>query len=304
MNDRNATGCGALQRVHRASHALAVMAAAGSVLGGCGKGNTAVDAPDAALAITTGVPVTKIDRSGLMDVGTTTPLDYGDPRMWLCRPGNDPDECAAKLDATELLPDGSQKVEPHTKATEPKYDCFYVYPTVKLTSGGPMTDFSDIDITLDPLLAQGARFNQLCRMYAPLYRQLGVVPMAGGAPTMGGSFDLGLSDVRLAFKYYLDHLSNGRKFVLLGHSQGTGMLTGVIAQDIDPKPEVRARMISALLLGGAISVPTGKDVGGTFQNVPVCTKPSQTGCAITYMSFSKEVPPSMNSTFGRAAQPD
>ncbi|HEY2736460.1 MAG TPA: hypothetical protein VGI70_20815, partial [Polyangiales bacterium] len=30
---------------------------------------------------------TKIDRSGLSDVGlASTPLDYSDPRLWLCRP--------------------------------------------------------------------------------------------------------------------------------------------------------------------------------------------------------------------------
>jgi hypothetical protein len=119
---------------------------------------------------------------------------------------------------------------------------------------------------------------------------------------MGGSFELGLGDVRDAFKYYLDHLSQGRKFVLLGHSQGTGMLIGMMMQDVDATPDVRGRLISALLLGGSVSVPDGKDIGGTFQNIPVCTKPGQTGCAITYMSFSKEVPPSTSSTFGRSAQ--
>jgi hypothetical protein len=280
------------------------MTSIGSVLGGCGANHDAVNGNGNQDAGThaPGVMVTKIDRSGLTNVGTDPHLDYGDPRMWLCRPGNDPDECDANLDATELLPDGSQKIDKHVKARDPKFDCFYVYPTVKLDSAGPMTDFSKIDITLDPLLAQGARFNEICRLYAPLYRQNGVVPAAGGAPTMGGSFDLGLSDVRDAFKYYLEHLSQDRKFVLLGHSQGTGMLTGMMVSDIDPTPEVRDRLISALLIGGGISVPDGKDVGGTFQNIPTCTKPSQTGCAITYMSFSKEVPPSPTSTFGRSTQ--
>jgi hypothetical protein len=80
------------------------------------------------------------------------------------------------------------------------------------------------------------------------------------------------------------------------------MLTGMMAKDIDATPEVRARLISALLIGGGIAVPEGKDVGGTFQNIPVCTKPAQTGCAVTYVSYSKEVPPSATSAFGRSAQ--
>ncbi|HKU37481.1 MAG TPA: DUF3089 domain-containing protein [Polyangiales bacterium] len=245
-------------------------------------------------------PTVKIDRSALADVGTDKPLDYADPRLWLCRPGNDPDECDANIDATELLPDGSMKVVPHVKAQNPQFDCFYVYPTVKLTSAGPMTDFSNIAITLDPLLSHAARFNELCRVYAPLYRQNGVVPMAGGAPTPGGSFMLGAQDVRDAFKYYLQHLNQGRKFVLMGHSQGTGMLTAMIAQDVDPVPDVRAKLISALLIGGSVAVPNGAPVGGTYKNVPICTSPNQVGCVVTYVSYSKELPPSAMSTFGKA----
>jgi pimeloyl-ACP methyl ester carboxylesterase len=247
--------------------------------------------------------VTKIDRSALIDVGTGKDLDYGDPRLWLCRPGNDPDECDRNLDATELLPDGTRVVVPHVKAKDPAFDCFYVYPTVKLTSAGPMTDFANIAITLDPLLAQGARFSRICKVYAPLYRQNGVVPGAGGAPMVGGSFDLGQNDVRAAFKYYLEHLSQGRKFVLIGHSQGTGMLTGMIAQDIDQNPAVRERLISALLVGGGVTVPAGTTVGGSFKNVPLCTQPKQAGCVIAYNSFSQETPPGATSTFARSSMP-
>lgn len=243
----------------------------------------------------------KIDRSKLTDVGTDPGLDYGDPRLWLCRPGNDPDECNRDLDATELLADGERKVVPFVKAKAPEVDCFYVYPTVKLSAAGPMTDFSNIDITLDPLLSQGARFGALCRMYAPLYRQTGVVPGAGGAPTPGGTgFQLGQQDVRDAFAYYLKNWNQGRKFVLIGHSQGTGMLTGMIAADIDPKPAVQKQLVSALLIGGGVAVPEGEDVGGTFKNVPLCRTKGQTGCVISYVSFSKETPPSMSSTFGKA----
>jgi hypothetical protein len=84
----------------------------------------------------------RIDRSTLKDVGTDGPLDYADRRNWLCRPGNDPGECDINQDATELLADGSRNVIQHQAAEEPKVDCFYEYPTVKLTSPGPMTDFT------------------------------------------------------------------------------------------------------------------------------------------------------------------
>ncbi len=263
------------------------------------------EAPAATPApLVTTPPKVRIDRSALKDVGTSGPLDYSDARLWMCRPGNDPDECDRDLNATEFLADGSRKVVEHQKAAAPEFDCFYVYPTVKLTSAGPMTDFANSDIVLDPLLAQAARFNGMCRVYAPLYRQNGIVPGSERTrPAAGGNeFALGLGDVRSAFKYYLEHLSEGRKFVLIGHSQGTGMLMGMMAQDVDPVPAVRDRMISALLIGGRFMVPEGKVQGGSLQNIPICEKPGQVGCVIAYASYSKEVPPTPTALFGRSAE--
>jgi hypothetical protein len=172
-----------------------------------------------------------------------------------------------------------------------------VYPTVKL-SDGIMVDFSNIDITLDPLLNQAAPFTSLCNMYAPLYRQAGVTPgMAAMTGPAGTDFSLGLSDVRDAFQYYLEHLSNGRKFVIMGHSQGSGMTMMMMSSDVDPKPELRARLISALLIGGGFVVPEGKTMGGSFQNIPICTAARQVGCVIAYSSYAKENPPSSNMLF-------
>jgi len=48
-------------------------------------------------------------------------------------------------------------------------------------------------------------------------------------------------------------------------------------------------------------VPQGKDVGGAFQNLPLCHSAKQTGCVITYASFRSDSPPPTNSRFGRVA---
>jgi hypothetical protein len=251
-----------------------------------------------------------IDRSHLKNVGTTAALDYGDPALWLCQPGNDPNECHTDIDATEFLKDNTTKVEKHVVLEDPPYDCFYVYPTVLLNGSGNMTDFSDISITLDPLLAQAARFTELCEVYAPLYRQVSLsvasAPADAGADagsgkvSLGGDATLAYGDVEAAFTYYMAHYNKGRKFVLIGHSQGTLMLTQLVANKFDKDATLRKQLISALLIGGGISVPEGKDVGGSFQNVPLCTKVGQTGCVIAYNSFAKDSPPDpATSLFGR-----
>jgi hypothetical protein len=255
-----------------------------------------------------------IDRAHLADAGTSGPLDYGDPSLWACRPGTDQNPCYGDLDATELLPDGGRDVVTHERDLGPKFDCFYVYPTVDLTGGGNMTDFSNIDLVLDPLLSQAARFSEMCEIYAPLYRQAAIDPSALAAPAAGDageasglagllaspSGQLALQDVRDAFRYYLANFNNGRKFVLMGHSQGSALLAAMMQTDVDPVPDVRGQMISALLLGGGTTVAPGQASGGTFQNIPTCASPGDTGCMVAYSSYDIADPPGANALFGRS----
>jgi hypothetical protein len=50
-------------------------------------------------------------------------------------------------------------------------------------------------------------------------------------------------------------------------------------------------------------VPKGKDVGGSFQHVPLCKAATQTGCVIVYASFRSTVPPPANTLFGHVTTP-
>jgi hypothetical protein len=76
------------------------------------------------------------------------------------------------------------------------------------------------------------------------------------------------------------------------------VLTQLIRNEIDGKP-VQSKIVSALLLGTSLAVPKGKDVGGAFQQMPLCHSATQTGCVIAYASFRSTVPPPANSRFGR-----
>ena len=66
---------------------------------------------------------------------------------------------------------------------------------------------------------------------------------------------------------------------------------------------MQSRLVSAILLGDTQSVPAGKDVGGSFQRIPLCRKPAQTGCLITYVSFRATSPPPANTRFGKVTEP-
>ncbi len=108
--------------------------------------------------------------------------------------------------------------------------------------------------------------------------------------------------MRDAWKHYLEHDNKGRGVVLIGHSQGSFILTSLIAKEIDGKP-VQSRLVSAILMGTTVPVPTGKDVGGAFQKIPLCHKASDTGCLITFATYRSNVPPPSNALFGHVTTP-
>jgi hypothetical protein len=103
-----------------------------------------------------------------------------------------------------------------------------------------------------------------------------------------------------AWKDYLAHYNRGRGVVLIGHSQGAAMLIALIKSQIDPKPAVRRRLVSALLMGGNVSVPVGRGVGGDFQHVAACETSSSLHCVVAYSSFLDPPPP--QTFFGRVGQ--
>ena len=227
-----------------------------------------------------------------------TKNDYSDGKTWLCRPGRQ-DACAVDLTTTVVAADGKLTVEKWSSNPKAAIDCFYVYPTVS-NDQTPNSDMNAGPEELSVIRAQFARFGSECRVFAPLYRQVTLTALRAGIAGRPMTVDraLGYNDVVDAWKYYLDHDNQGRGVVLIGHSQGSGVLTQLIRNEIDGKP-VQERLISALLLGTSVSVPKGKDVGGAFKQLPVCRSASQTGCVIAYASFRANVPPPANTRFGR-----
>lgn len=230
--------------------------------------------------------------------GKAASNDYSKPDTWLCRPDRQ-DACTVDLTTTIVAADGKLVREDYKANPKAPIDCFYVYPTVSLDTTGN----SDMNIGPEEknvILQQFARFGSQCRQFAPLYRQITLTALRGmisGKPLQADR-TLAYQDVVDAWNYYLQHDNKGRGVVLIGHSQGAGLLSRLLASEIEGKP-VHARIVSALLLGTNVAVPKGKDVGGAFKSTPVCKSAAQTGCVISYVSFRDTIPPPSNTRFGR-----
>jgi pimeloyl-ACP methyl ester carboxylesterase len=228
--------------------------------------------------------------------------DYADGKNWLCRPGRQ-DACAINLDTTVIAADGKMTREAFHADPDPRLDCFYVYPTVSTEAGGN----SDMTVTAaetNVVQHQFARLASRCRLFAPMYRQVTLSALRGfmtGKP-IPADRALAYGDVVAAWNQYLAHDNNGRGVILIGHSQGSGVLTQLIKNEIDGKP-IQARVISAILMGTNLAVPKGQDVGGAFQHIPVCRSASQIGCVIAFADFRASAPPPANSRFGKVKEP-
>lgn len=233
----------------------------------------------------------------------STKNDYSDGKSWLCRPGRQ-DACSVDLTTTVVAANGKLKEERWAANPKAPIDCFYVYPTVS-NDATANSDMNAGPEELGVIRAQAARFGSECRVFAPLYRQVTLTALRAGIAGRPMTVDRALSynDVVDAWKHYLEHDNQGRGVVLIGHSQGSGVLTQLIRNEIDGKPH-QERIVSALLLGTNVAVPKGKDTGGAFQHMPLCRSASQTGCVISYVSFRDNVPPPATSRFGRAQGKD
>jgi len=231
--------------------------------------------------------------------------DYSQPATWLCAPGHNA-ACDAALDTTVVAANGTLTIEKLAPAKAPAIDCFYVYPTVSRDPGLVATMDAEPE-ELAVVAQQFARFGQVCRQFAPIYRQFtltALVARMSGKPMSADGIDpkIGYHDVVDAWTYYLAHYNNGRGVVLIGHSQGSGVLTELIKNEIDGKP-VQHRLVSAILMGTRLQVPAGKDVGGDFASVPLCHSSNQLGCVIAYASFRATTPPAATSLFGKSGGP-
>jgi len=224
--------------------------------------------------------------------------DYTKAETWLCLPGR-ADACSADQTATVVAADGTLTREAFAgpDAAAP-IDCFYVYPTVSTdpTGNSDMTANAPENYVI---AQQFARFSSVCRPFAPLYRQVTLTALRAfmtGQP-IAADRAMAYNDVRDAWRHYLAKHNNGRGVVLVGHSQGAGILTALLAAEIEGKPE-HARLVSALVLGSNVAVPRGQKVGGHFRATPLCERADQTGCVVAYVSFRDAIAPPANARFG------
>ncbi|MGI9235016.1 MAG: DUF3089 domain-containing protein, partial [Woeseiaceae bacterium] len=134
---------------------------------------------------------------------------------------------------------------------------------------------------------QASVFNDCCRVYAPRYRQSGI---SGNQPNGVAEqiMEIGYQDVRAAFLHFLEKIGPDEPIVLGSHSQGTFNLIRLIEEEVDGTP-LMERLVAAYAIGH--SLPHAL-VDEGYQDIEVCSTPTQTGCFITWDAHEADKSPS------------
>jgi pimeloyl-ACP methyl ester carboxylesterase len=184
---------------------------------------------------------------------------------------------AATADApgmSVIVPRGSSP-----EAIAPQVDVFFIHPTTFRSREGWNQDLSD-EMTnawtdVSSIARQASVFNGCCRVFAPRYRQASFLDRNGGREH---ALALAYQDIEAAFDHFLLHHSNGRPFIIAGHSQGGFLTAQLLERKVSGTP-LAARLVAAYSIGMAV---THSEAEARFPDIPVCASAAQTGCLLQW----------------------
>jgi len=187
----------------------------------------------------------------------------------------------------ERRPEGTATVAQEDRLA----DAFFLHPT---TYGGtehwvqPMDDQDAIRGTdLGTISGQASAFNGCCRVYAPRFRQSNIMGYQQ-EEVAKAIFDIGFEDVRAAFRHFIAEIDPDSPIVLGSHSQGTFHLVRLVMEEIDGTP-LMDRLVAVYAIGH--SLPSALVEEG-YEDIVVCSTPTETGCFISWDAHEGDKKPS------------
>ena len=143
--------------------------------------------------------------------------------------------------------------ETHRQLVKP-VDCFLVCPTVDLgwhkNLNANMEDPKIRDYFLGALNMERGIYDNVGAMFSPLYRQV-AFPVYSMSPTRTEYHKgIGFSDLRRAFRIYLNKYNNGRPIIMAGFSQGADMMLRLLKEpEFYNDPRLKNNFVAAYAIG-------------------------------------------------------
>ncbi|AUC16347.1 hypothetical protein BTO06_14835 [Tenacibaculum sp. SZ-18] len=166
-----------------------------------------------------------------------------------------------------------------------KADVFYVYPTLITDKSdtrwnAPIADKKQNEKVLNKaVLMQASAFATCGKVYVPYYRQAHLRSYTLFNKGGKESQELAYSDVRNAFKVYLEKYNNGRPIIMVGHSQGTTHTSRLLEEFFDEKP-LQKQLIAAYIPGIRIK-------SDTYNSIQAMNVANETGGFVSWNTYKK-----------------
>lgn len=195
------------------------------------------------------------------------------------------------ITAWAVLPDAYPENLKHwqTNSAILEADVFYIYPTLNIDKKDlrwnvPVTDSIQNNKVIDKAVYfQASAFLNAGKLYVPYYRQAHLRAYTRFEKGGKQALNLAYSDVKKAFKTYLEKYNHGRPIIIAAHSQGTTHAIQLLKDFFDGKP-LQNQLVAAYLPGIAIKK-------NAFEHLEMMTSPTQTGGFVSWNTFKKNYYP-------------
>ncbi|MGI6072968.1 MAG: DUF3089 domain-containing protein [Lachnospiraceae bacterium] len=192
-----------------------------------------------------------------------TDVDYADDSNWLA------------------LPDKADK----------DVDVIFFYPASYTKAADDNPEICSIDneamrtAAAKAIESQASVFSSCCNIYVPCYRQVSTT-YALTVSEEDNDVLLRYSaskDPSRALDYYFENYNEGKPFILAGHSQGSEILTFILADYMKKHPEYYGKMVAAYVIGCSVT----KDYMKKNAHLKFAESASDTGVIISYNTEGK-----------------
>lgn len=197
--------------------------------------------------------------------------NYESLQFWVAHPFRE--------DKADLIPRSESWISDSLKDV----DVFYIYPTIYTKGKNWNADVYDKRLNRRianyPVKYQASVFNKVCRVYAPYYRQAIVKVFYEPSEDGDSALNFAYQDIKVAFEQFL-LWTGDRPIIIASHSQGTYHAARLLKDYFDGT-ELQKRLVCAYTVGLEMKRENYKSL------VP-CEDSTQTGCYVTWSSFSKK----------------
>jgi hypothetical protein len=182
----------------------------------------------------------------------------------------------AKRDAWFLLPTRADA----PSAMDPPADVFFLAPTTYEGGRGWNDSIGDpkADRVFRRVMAPNyaGPFVRVGRIFAPRYRQAGLYSLLTLSEDARDARKFAYGDVAAAFRYWRDHDGDNRPFIIVGVEQGGTLAARLVAEEVAPNPQLRARLAGVYLIDTVTPA--------THPAIAPCMRRDQAGCLASWAS--------------------